>query len=145
MKLHWLYGALFSGRRFAWASAGAMLLSSMAVSAATEVRVWHSLSPYNKDVFEKLVKVFNRDQKDVTVKLKAFGSEEEIEAALAAAKKRDDRPQLVQLDDDRAPDEVAGRSYIQPLHALLAKHPIKDAKRSEEHTSELQSLMRISD
>lgn len=128
MKLHWLYGALFSGRKLAWASAGAMLLTSMAASAATEVRVWHSLSPYNKEVFEGLVKDFNRDQKEVTVKLKAFGSEEEIEAALAAAKKRDDRPQLVQLDDDRAPDEVAGRSYIQPLHALLAKHPIKDAK-----------------
>src|SRR3546814_6364039 len=43
---------------------------------------------------------------------------------------------LVQLDDDRAPDEVAGRSYIQPLHALLAKHPIKDAKwfLSEQNT-----------
>ena len=136
MKLHWLSGALFTGRKLAWASAGAMLLTSMAASAATEVRIWHSLSSYNKEVFEGLVKDFNRDQKDVTVKLKAFGSEEEIEAALDAAKKRDDRPQLVQLDDDRAPDEVAGRSYIQPLHALLAKYPIKDAKwfLSEQNT-----------
>src|SRR5690606_18012330 len=136
MKLHWLSGALFTGRKLAWASAGAMLLTSMAASAATEVRIWHSLSPYNKEVFESLVKDFNRDQKEVTVKLKAFGSEEEIEAALDAAKKRDDRPQLVQLDDDRAPDEVAGRSYIQPLHALLAKYHIKDAKwfLSEQNT-----------
>ncbi|MFW7343642.1 extracellular solute-binding protein [Pollutimonas sp. H1-120] len=145
MKLHWLYGALFSGRKLAWASAGAMLLTSMAASAATEVRVWHSLSPYNKEVFESLVKDFNRDQKEVTVKLKAFGSEEEIEAALDAAKKRDDRPQLVQLDDDRAPDEVAGRSYIQPLHALLAKYPIKDAKwfLSEQNTFARDSKGRL--
>ncbi|HWK69929.1 MAG TPA: extracellular solute-binding protein [Burkholderiaceae bacterium] len=136
MKLNWLYGALFSGRKLVWASAGAMLMSSVAASAATEVRVWHSLSPYNKEVFEGLVKDFNRDQKDVVVKLKAFANEDEVEAALEAAKKRDERPQLVQLDDDRAPDEVAGRSYIQPLNTLLARYPIKDAKwfLSEQNT-----------
>src|SRR3546814_20513385 len=52
---------------------------------------------------------------------------------------------LVQLDDDRAPDEVAGRSYIQPLHALLAKHPIKDAKwfLSEQNTFARDSKGRL--
>ncbi|MGB6103740.1 MAG: extracellular solute-binding protein [Pusillimonas sp.] len=127
MKLSWLLGAPCSGRKLAWMSAGAMLLSSMAASA-TDVMVWHSLNPYNKEVFETLVKDFNKEQKDVKVRLKAFDTEDDIEAALAAAQKRDDRPQLVQLDDDRAPDEVAGRSYIQPLNTLLAKHPIPDAK-----------------
>lgn len=123
-------------RKLAWVSAGSLLATSMAVTAATEVRVWHSLSPYNKAVFEDLVKDFNRSQNEVDVKLKAFDSEEAIESALAAAKKRDDRPQLVQLDDDRAPEQIAGRSYIQPLHVLLAKYPIKDGKwfLSEENT-----------
>ncbi|MDS1141895.1 extracellular solute-binding protein [Pusillimonas sp. SM2304] len=128
MKRPWFFDAPCSGRTIAWASAGAMLMASMAAAAATDIEVWHSLNPYNKGVFEDLVKDFNKEQKDVKVKLKAFDREDDIEAALAGAKKREDRPQLVQLDDDRAPDEVAGRSYIQPLNTLLAKHPIKDAK-----------------
>src|SRR3546814_10039238 len=42
---------------------------------------------------------------------------------------------------DAPPDQVRGRLY----GALLVEHPDSDAgKRSEEHTSELQSLMRIS-
>src|SRR3546814_9440970 len=96
---------------------------------------------------------------------------------------------LVQLPDARSPTGAPGRHYILPMHSLLAKYPIKNAKwflpssntfahdtkgrltgfpymasvpvlfynidafekaglksesRSEEHTSELQSLMRIS-
>jgi multiple sugar transport system substrate-binding protein len=128
MKIHRFFHAAASARTFAWTSAGALLISSIAASAATEVRVWHSLNPHNKKVFEDLVKDFNKEQKDITVVLKAFDNEDAIEAALAASKKRDDKPQLVQLDDNRSPDEVAGRSYIQPLHTLLAKYPIKDAK-----------------
>jgi len=128
MKIHRFFHAAASGRTLAWTSAGALLFSSIAASAATEVRVWHSLNPHNTKVFEQLVKDFNKEQKDIKVVLKAFDNEDAIEAALAASKKRDDKPQLVQLDDNRSPDEVAGRSYIQPLHTLLAKYPIKDAK-----------------
>ncbi|MBF6617379.1 MAG: extracellular solute-binding protein [Candidimonas sp.] len=128
MKSNRYCGVGVSARKLAWMTAGGLLLSSLAATAATEVRIWHSLSSYNAEVFEDLVDDFNKDQKDVKVKLKSFESEEAIEAALAAAKKRDDRPHLVQLDDDRSPEEIAGRSYIQPLHALLAHHPIKDAK-----------------
>lgn len=120
--------APWQGRKLAWATAGSLVLWSVAASAATQVTVWHALNPHNKEVFEDLVKDFNKDQKDVQVQLKAFDSQDEIEAALAAAKKRDDRPQLAQLDDNHAPDEIASRSYIQPLHALLAKHPIKNVK-----------------
>src|SRR3546814_5255407 len=87
--------------------------------AANDVVLWHSLNPYNKGVFEDLVKDFNKEQDEVKVRLKAFDNENAIEAALAAAKKRDDRPQLVQLDDDRSPEEVASRPYIQPLNTLL--------------------------
>lgn len=145
MKQQWLFDALRSGRNLAWLSAGTILVSSMAATAATEVRVWHSLSPYNKDVFEDLVKSFNKDQKDIKVQLKAFDTEQDVEAALASAKKRDDRPHLVQLDDDRAPEEIASRAYIQPMHALLAKHPIKEAKwfLSEQNTFARDSKGRL--
>jgi multiple sugar transport system substrate-binding protein len=129
MNQYWLFGEVCgSARKLAWASAGVLLVSAMGVSAATEVRVWHSLNPHNKKAFETLVKDFNKTQKEVSVDLKAFDSQDAIEAALAAAKKRDDKPHLVQLDDTRAPDDIAKRSYIQPLHVLAAKHPVKDAK-----------------
>src|SRR5690606_35777716 len=128
MNVSWLFGASRSGHKMVCLSVGAMLLSPLVASAATDVVLWHSLSPYNKEVFEDLVKDFNKDQTEIKVKLKAFDSEDEVEAALPAAKKREDRPQLVQLDDDRAPEDVARRPYIQPLNTMLAKHPIKDAK-----------------
>lgn len=128
MKQHWFFDALGSGRRLAWLSAGSLLMSSMAAAAATDIQVWHSLNPHNKKVFEDLVKDFNKDQKDVKVELKAFDKPEDIEAALAKVKKREDKPSLVQLDDSHAPDEIAERSYIQPLHAMVAKYSIKDAK-----------------
>jgi len=96
-------------------------------SAATDIRVWHALTPHNAKVFEALVKDFNRSQKDVQVRLKAFDSTAQIEKAIESAKMREDKPHLAQLEENRAP-EAGVRSYIQPLHAMLATHPIKDAK-----------------
>ena len=85
------------------------------------------MNPHNAKVFEGLVNDFNRSQSDVKVRLKAFASLAEIEKAIAGATKRDDKPHLAQLEENRAPDNAA-RSYVQPLHALLATHPIKNAK-----------------
>lgn len=127
MKFLWSFGAPLAGRRLAWLSAGVMLASSSVAYAATEVRVWHSLSPYNTEVFEDLIDDFNDSQSNVKVRLKAFASEEAIEEALVTAKTRDARPHLVQLDDDRSPEKVAQRPYMQPLHVMLAKYPIKEA------------------
>jgi multiple sugar transport system substrate-binding protein len=127
MKSLWSHGALVTGRRLAWLGAGALALSTSSVFAATEVRLWHSLSPYNAQVFQDLVSDFNRSQSNVKVKLKGFDSEDAVEDALAATKTRDERPHLVQLDDDRSPERVAQRPYMQPLHVMLAKYPIKDA------------------
>lgn len=110
----------------AWATAAVAAAFSCGVHAATDIRVWHALSPHNADAFEGLVDDFNRSQSDVRVRLKAFKSVAEVEKAIAEAKKRDDRPHLAQLEENRAPDAGA-RSYVQPLHALLATHPIKNA------------------
>lgn len=121
-------GALSSKRSVVWAGAGLLLASSMAVNAATEIKVWHTLNAHNKNVFDSLVKDFNKQQKDVKVVLTAFESQEAIEAALAMAGKPADQPHLVQLDDQRAPDDIAKRSYIQPMYTLLAQSPIKGTK-----------------
>lgn len=114
-------------RVFAWASAVAALAVSFGAAAATDIRVWHALPAHNAEVFKGLVNEFNRSQSDVRVQLKAFASVAEIERAISTAKKRDDKPHLAQLEENRAPGG-AGRSYVQPLHALLATHPIKNAK-----------------
>ncbi|NYT61347.1 extracellular solute-binding protein [Alcaligenaceae bacterium] len=127
MKQHGFLGALVCGRHLAWMSAGALLVSSMAAAAATDIQVWHTLNPYNSKVFENLVKDFNKSQKDVKVELKAFNTPEDIEAALAKTTKQN-KPNLVQLDDARAPDDIAKRPYIVPLHILAAKYPVKDLK-----------------
>src|SRR5690606_28272864 len=105
-------------RVFAWASAVAALAVSFGASAATDVRVWHALPPHNADVFKSQVNDFNRSQSDVRVQLKSFRSVAAIERTIAAAKK---------LEENRAPGGAA-RSYAQPLHVLLATHPIKNAK-----------------
>lgn len=116
-----------SARVFAWASAAAAMAMAFGAHAATEIRVWHALTPHNAKVFEDLVKEFNRSQSDAKVTLKAFKSTAEVEKAIKAAKSRDDKPHLAQLEENRAPDGGA-RSFVQPLHALLATHPIKNAK-----------------
>src|SRR5690625_1998648 len=109
--------ASFTRRVVAWAGT-ALLASSMPAIAATQIDLWHSLSPHNKDVFEGLVSQFNRQSKDVRVRLKAFESSEAIDAELSRIEQDRKRPHLVQLDEARLPDVEAMRSYIQPLHVL---------------------------
>lgn len=100
-----------------------------AAFAATRIEVWHALNPHNTKVFEDIVKQYNRKQDEVEVALKRFASSNEIEDTLAkqAKAKGQDVPHLVQLEDNRSPEELAGRPYIQPLYTLLAKHPLKQA------------------
>lgn len=101
-----------------------MIASSMSAVSAAEINVWHSLSSHNKAVLERLVKQFNKDSEDTRVKLKAFENSESIDAALSMIDMDRNRPHLVQLDEARLPDVEAMRSYIQPLHVLMAHHPI---------------------
>lgn len=116
-----------TSRRLPWWGGAALLATSMATSAATTIDVWHSLSPHNSRSFETLVKKFNKQSDHVQVKLSAYHNADAIDEALGKISKDAQRPHLVQLDEAHVPDMVATRSYIQPLHVLLAKHPIKDA------------------
>lgn len=105
-------------------AAGAMPAVSW---GATEIQVWHALNAHNKAVFDDLVKQFNGAQNDVKVNTTAYDSLPALEAALQkVAKTPKQAPNLVQLDEQRELDGVTKHSYIQPMHVLLAKYPIKD-------------------
>lgn len=112
-------------RRAVWLGGVALSAVSIPALSATEITVWHALNDHNKQVFEHLVKQFNKESKTAKVKVNAFDNGDAIDAALSKLTMDRDKPHLVQLDDARAPDVVAARNYIQPLHVLLAKHPIK--------------------
>lgn len=114
----------FKVRRAAWWTGAALFATSISAVNAAEIDVWHSLSPHNKAVFERLVKQFNKDSDENRVKLTAFDNSEAIDAALSKIELDRDRPHLVQLDEARSPNIESLRSYIQPLHVLLAHHPI---------------------
>lgn len=103
----------------------ALFAASLPAFGASEITVWHALNDHNKQAFERLVKQFNKESKTAKVKVNAFDSGDAVDAALSRITKDRDRPHLVQLEDARAPDAVAARSYILPLHVLLAKYPIK--------------------
>lgn len=128
MKIHPFFGATSAWCAVALMGTSVFGASSALAAGATDIQVWYSLNSHNKQVFQKLVKQFNSDQGEVHVTLKAFDSPDAIESALPGSVKGKDAPNLVQLSDNHAPDEVAKRSYILPLHTLLAKYPIKDAK-----------------
>src|SRR3546814_6858783 len=124
MKTRQLAGlarALRASRR-SWGFGAAMLAAGATQGATVEIEVWHTLTGPNKAEFEKLAKRFNKEQSDVEVELRDFSSAQTLQKDAAEALKKKKGPNLVQLADNRSPEVV----------------------RSEEHTSELQSLMRIS-
>lgn len=114
-------------RRATMYGAAALLASTVSLASAADINVWHSLAPHNASVFEGLVKQFNRQSKDTRVKLRSFDSSESIDEALSRIDTDGKRPHLVQLEEARLPDVSVMRSYIQPLHVLLSRHPIDSA------------------
>lgn len=129
MKIHRLFGTRPERMPKAvglTAIAAALAMMSSAGFAA-DITVWHALNHHNETAFEKLVKKFNSQSKTTKVQLDSFNSPEVLEAKLAAAKKGS-VPNLVQLEARRSPAADDGHSNVKPLHSLLAKYPIKDAK-----------------
>ncbi len=101
--------------------------ASTAAWSATDIQVWYSLNPHNQKVFEKLVKDFNKHNKDVSVNARAFESAEALDAALTLSTEQE-RPNLVQLPEISGLDEVATREYIMPLHQAINRHEVKNTK-----------------
>ncbi|MFA5521616.1 MAG: extracellular solute-binding protein [Castellaniella sp.] len=121
---------LRAGRRPAVLTSGLVLVlaalsSGPALAASTDIQLWHSLDAHNRQVFETLVKQFNRQSKTTQVRLSAYKDQAGVDAALARISQDKDRPHLVQLPEHYDPDVLARRSYIQPLHVLMGKHPLR--------------------
>ncbi|MCD0504811.1 extracellular solute-binding protein [Bordetella petrii] len=117
--------ALGASRRV-WVFGAAMVAAGAAHAADVDIQVWHTLNGPNKAEFEKLTKRFNKEQKDVSVELRHFETEQALLQAGTAAIKKKQGPNLVQLPDNRSPEVVSEHKAILPLYQLLAKYPIKD-------------------
>src|SRR5690625_4129922 len=94
--------------------------------AATEIQVWHALNEHNAKVFEGMVKSYNRSQSDVKVVLQDFYDVAALDEALNMVSE-EQRPNLVQLPETTGLDDVATRSYIQPMYQLLANAPMQES------------------
>lgn len=103
------------------------LACSSAVWASTDIQVWYSLNNHNKTIFEQLVKDFNKQNKETTVKTRAFASEADLDAALSLTADQE-KPQLVQLSEVSGMDDVSTRSYIWPLHQAMANKNLAKIK-----------------
>ncbi len=113
------------------------LLAAPAFAQKTEIEIWHTLSGPNRAEFESLIDRFNGSQSKVVVDLTHYDDQAELEedAAEAIAGKRD-KPDLVQLRDNRSPEAVAQHKDILPLYQLLAKYPVADASWFLERTTD---------
>lgn len=129
MNVARLFGArlLCMPKVVGWTALATALAAVSPAVSATDITVWHALNAHNADVFEKLVKQFNRQNGDVTVRLESFNSPEVLESKLAAVGKGA-KPNLVQLEARRSPEQHDGHSDVKPLNVVLHKYPIKDAK-----------------
>jgi multiple sugar transport system substrate-binding protein len=103
------------------------VLAVPAQAAPVNIEVWHTMTSVHKSEFEKIARRFNNEQKDVTVVLKAFPSQDALRKAgeQAVAEKR--KPNLIQLPDNRSPEMIAQHKDIIPLHQLLKQYPMRDA------------------
>jgi len=99
------------------------LVFTASAQAASEVRLWHALSPHNQAVLDQLVTQFNKSQKDIKLSASRYASTDALEAALNQTKTP---PHLVQLDEPRTRDGSPKRADIQPLYRLLERYPIQD-------------------
>lgn len=107
------------------AGCSAALLFSSSASATTDITVWTALNQHNQKEFDDLIKSFNRSQKEIKVSVRAFSSDEELDAVLEQ-QQVGDLPNLVQLSEMSGQQEIVDRSYILPMHTLLAKQNLSN-------------------
>ena len=81
--------AMFASRR-AWVFGAAM--AGRAHAAPVEIQVWHTLTDANKAEFEKLAKQYNKEQDQVSVTLRAFASQAQLQQETTAAVKAKKAP-----------------------------------------------------
>ncbi len=108
------------------ASAAAVLFASVAAEAATEVRVWHSLTGVPAQTFETMVAGFNAEQKNYHVDLKFKGDDKATATAGIAALSLPDGPDLLQVSEVESGDLLAVRNGVKPIFDILPLAKSKD-------------------
>ncbi|MHA3902965.1 extracellular solute-binding protein [Castellaniella sp. WN] len=126
MNLSFGSGALRPGMRAVWTLVAAV--AAAPAWAATEVPVWHTLQGHNAEVFQDLVKAYNRSQSDVKVVARVFDTPEALDQALGAAAQAKNLPALAQIGDSHTLEDIAQRSYVQPFHALQKSSALKNTR-----------------
>ncbi len=102
------------------------LASAPALAKSVELEVWHLMNAAHSQEFVRLVEQFNKDNKDIEVKLvKKRDMSELIQSGVAALKAKRS-PHLVELTDVRSPEYVAGQVSVLPMHQLFASYPVRD-------------------
>ncbi len=126
MKTPRLFTPLATMHRLSSLVGAALLATSLGAMADTQVNVWHTLDDQNAQALQKLAKQFSKRTPDVRVTLKQFTDPEALDTQLNDVSDDKDRPHLVQLEEAYVPDAVEGRSYLMPLHVLMAQQGIQD-------------------
>src|SRR5690606_28856575 len=126
MNLSFGSGVLRPGMRAVWTLAAAVAV--VPAWAATEVPVWHTLHGHNAEIFQDLVKAYNRSQSDVKVVVRAFDTPEALDQALGAAAQSKNLPALAQIGDSHTLEDIAQRSYVQPFHVLQKSSALKNTR-----------------
>ena len=103
----------------------AMALPALA-AAATEVRVWHSLTGVSAQTFESMVAAFNAEQKNYHVDLLYKGNDRTTTLAGIAAMSLPNGPDLLQADEVETGDLLAVRNGIKPIFDILPLAKSKD-------------------
>ena len=106
----------------------ALLAASSAHAVPVEVEVWLTLSPTNQNEFEKLAKQFNSEQSDTKVVVRSFANQAALRSQSAKEAAAKNRPNLIQIEDNRSPELIAEHKDIIPLYELLKQYPIADLK-----------------
>ncbi len=98
----------------------------MLAVAATEVRIWHSLTGVSAQTFESMVAAFNAEQKNYHVDLVYKGDDRATTLAGIAAMSLPDGPDLLQAGEGETGDVLGVRNGIKPIYDILPLAKSKD-------------------
>ncbi len=97
-----------------------------AAAAATEVRVWHSMTGVAATTFTTMVEGFNAEQKNYHVDLAFKGDDKATTAAGIAAASLPNGPDLLQVSEVEAGDLLSVKNAVKPIHEILPLAKSKD-------------------
>jgi ABC-type glycerol-3-phosphate transport system substrate-binding protein len=95
-------------------------------SAATEVRIWHSMTGVAASTFTTMVEGFNAEQKNYHVDLSYKGDDRTTAAAGIAAASLPDGPDLLEVTEVYSGDLLAVRNAVKPIFEILPLAKSKD-------------------